>query len=218
MLADVNVHQRLRVGCSRSRLGVTLVAYAYRRTLNVTPMKKLTKRVLITGMSGSGKSAVTQELIARGFLAIDLDTAEWSEWVDTDSDALTPGRGKDWIWREGRVRTLLSEPKDVPLFVSGTAANMGQFYSLIDLVILLSAPVATIMERLEARPAGVYGHSVEDRRKVNTLISTIEPLLRKSADHEIDTRSPTHTTVDEILRLANVFGAGAAKMWQEAAP
>jgi len=49
------------------------------------------KRVLITGMSGTGKSSVIQELVARRYQAYDLDTPEWSEWIDTDpSDVLTP--------------------------------------------------------------------------------------------------------------------------------
>jgi shikimate kinase len=164
--------------------------------------RKCMKRVLITDMSGSGKSSVIQELVARGYQAHDLDTPEWSEWIDTDpSDVLTPTRGKDWVWREDRVRALLSKPEDGTLFIGGCAENMGQLFSLIDAVILLSAPVATIMERLRSRSPGSYGSVAEERRKVNDLISTIEPLLRKSADYEIDTRRPTHATVDEILRI-----------------
>jgi dephospho-CoA kinase len=40
------------------------------------------KRILITGMSGTGKSAVIVELMRRGYRAIDLDTPEWSHWID----------------------------------------------------------------------------------------------------------------------------------------
>lgn len=159
------------------------------------------KRVLITGMSGTGKSSVIQELVARGYQAYDLDAPEWSEWIDTDpSDMLTPTQGKDWVWREDRVRALLSKPGDGMLFISGCAENMEQLFPLIDAVILLSAPVATIMERLATRSTG-YGRVAEERRKVTHLISTIEPLLRTSADYEIDTRRPIHATVDEILRI-----------------
>jgi shikimate kinase len=161
------------------------------------------KRVLITGMSGTGKSSVIQELAARGYRAYDLDTPEWSQWVDAAaSDALTPAEGKDWVWREDRVRRLLATPEDGALFVSGCADNMGSLYPLIDTVILLSAPVETIMERLAARSPGGYGNSAGERRKVSELISTIEPLLRVSAHHEIDTRAPVPATVDEILRVA----------------
>jgi len=39
-------------------------------------------KVLITVMSGSGKTAVIGELQARGFTAIDLDTPDWSHWVN----------------------------------------------------------------------------------------------------------------------------------------
>jgi shikimate kinase len=160
------------------------------------------KRVLITGMSGTGKSSVIQELAARGYRAHDLDTEEWSQWIDAaPSDALTPAARRDWVWREDRVRALLSTPAAETLFISGCAENMGRLYPLIDTVILLCAPVETIMERLTARSTGRYGNAAEERQKVAELIATIEPLLRKSAHHEIDTRRPVATTVDAILRL-----------------
>lgn len=164
------------------------------------------KRVLITGMSGTGKSAVIRQLTARGYQAHDLDAPDWSTWIDADpSDRLTPARGKDWVWREDRVRALLSQPDDgsenETLFIAGCAENMAQFYPLIDAVILLSAPLATIMERLRTRTAGSYGHVAEEQRKIYELITTIEPLLRQSADHEIDASGSVAATVDEILRL-----------------
>jgi shikimate kinase len=161
------------------------------------------KRVLITGMSGTGKSSVILELAARGYRAYDLDTPEWSQWVDAAaSDTLTPAEGKDWVWREDRVRELLSKPGDGTLFVGGCAENMKRLFPLIDTMILLSAPVETIMLRLAARSRGGYGNTADEWRKVSELIRTIEPLLRESAHHEIDTRGPVAATVDEILRVA----------------
>ena len=161
-------------------------------------------RILITGMSGTGKTSVIQEMIARGHRAIDLDTPEWSEWVAAaPGDALTPAEGRDWVWREDRVRTLLSRPDHETLFIAGCAENMGRLFPLIDAVILLSAPAATIMERLLTRSSGSYGSVAEERQKAAGLIATIEPLLRKSADHEIDTGKPVHATVDEILGIVN---------------
>ena len=162
------------------------------------------KRVLITGMSGTGKSAVVRELTARGYRAHDLDTPEWSEWVDADhSDDLTPVRGKDWVWREDRVRALLSAPGEGTLFISGCAENMGRLLPLIDVVILLCAPIDTLMERLAARSIDGYGHTAAERAKVADLVAVVEPLLREGSDHEIDTRQPVHVTVDAIVRLVS---------------
>ena len=160
------------------------------------------KRVLITGMSGTGKSAVVRELAARGHWAVDLDTPEWSRWVDVDaSDTLTPGQGRDWVWREDRVQALLSGDSEGTLFISGCAEKMERLFPLIDTIILLSAPVATIMKPLEARSFDGYGNTDQERQRVGELIATIEPMLRESASHEIDTRRPVQATVDEILKL-----------------
>lgn len=161
------------------------------------------RRVLITGMSGAGKSTVVGALAARGHRAVDLDTPVWSHWVDAEpADTLTPAPGKDWVWREDRVRALLWRRDPEPLFVGGCAQNMARLFPLLDTIILLTAPVATIMGRLEARSPAQYGGTEEDRRKVGELLATIEPLLRQSADHEIDTSGPVHATVDEILAAA----------------
>ncbi len=74
------------------------------------------KRVLITGMSGTGKSTVIAKLAARGYKAIDTDYGDWHEWVDVAGE-------RDWVWREDRIQQLLmTEDADV-LFVSGTSSN-----------------------------------------------------------------------------------------------
>lgn len=89
-------------------------------------------------MSGTGKSAVIQELASRGYPAHDLDTPEWSEWIDAaPSDGLAPVQGKDWVWRENRVRELLSGSEEGTLFISGCAENMVRLFPLIDCIILL---------------------------------------------------------------------------------
>lgn len=72
---------------------------------------------------------------------------------------------------------------------------------LLDIVILLSVPTATMVERMAARAPGGYGSSEDERRRAVGLKDTIEPLLRETADHEIDTRRPVGATVDETLRL-----------------
>jgi broad-specificity NMP kinase len=160
------------------------------------------KRVLITGMSATGKSSVIKELSVKGFEAVDLDTSEWSHWVDVDpADTLTPRKGKDWVWREDRVRELLSAPREKPLFVSGCAENMKRLFPWIDRIVLLSAPLPTILERLAQRGPGAYGHLEDERANVVELILTVEPLLRQSAHFEITTTKSLSELAEEIAAI-----------------
>lgn len=66
------------------------------------------KRVLLTGMSGTGKSTVIREFAASGYKAIDTDSDEWSEWVNVDSDRSGSPAEQDRVWREERIQRLLA--------------------------------------------------------------------------------------------------------------
>ncbi|HYE05778.1 MAG TPA: AAA family ATPase [Planctomycetota bacterium] len=167
------------------------------------------KRILLTGLSGTGKSTVIGALAARGHEAIDLDSDAWSHWVDcADDPALGPPveAGRDWVWREDRVRGLLEREGSGDLFVSGCAMNMRQFYPRLDHVILLSAPAAVISERLTTRTTNPYGRRPEELARVLDQIRTIEPMLRRGAGHEIDTSAPLDQVVRRVLEIARASG------------
>jgi shikimate kinase len=161
-------------------------------------------RILLTGMSGTGKSTVIAELAARGYQAFDLDSDAYSEWVAVPADSDIPGTpvepGRDWVWREDRVQALLTS--DTPLlFVSGCASNMKKFRAQFTTVILLSAPSELILQRLANRTNNPYGKRPEEAARVLDLIQTVEPLLRKSANHEIDTSMPLKEVLARVLQL-----------------
>jgi dephospho-CoA kinase len=159
------------------------------------------KRVLITGVAGTGKSTVTAELAARGFHAVDADDPAFSEVVGVPEETLTGlGSGTDWVWREDRIANLLSSHDEGTLFVSGTSPNQGTFYSQFDHVVLLVAPPALIAERLATRTTNDFGKIPDELARVLQLQEDVEPLLRRGADLELDTSAPLDEVVAAILR------------------
>lgn len=162
------------------------------------------KRVLLTGMSGTGKSTVISALAARGYKAVDLDCDAFSEWVELNGTAGTPGSpvepDRDWVWRADRVQALLSTEDTDVLFLSGCAPNMGQFLPQFDHVILLSAPAAVIVERLGARTNNPYGKHPDQVARVLGLLETVEPVLRRAAGYEIDTSVCLDDVVAAVLQ------------------
>jgi shikimate kinase len=160
------------------------------------------KRVLVTGMSGTGKSTVIRELAARGYKAVDTDSDEWSEWVTVVEDG--PARlaaEPDWVWREDRIRRLLATEDADALFVSGCKSNQGKFYAQFDHVVLLSAPAELIVERLATRTNNPYGKHPDELARVLRHLQTVEPLLRRGASLEVDTSAPVAQVVATILGL-----------------
>jgi dephospho-CoA kinase len=153
-------------------------------------------KVLVTGMSGTGKSACLELLDARGYHCVDTDTDEWSTWA-TQSDG-----SPDWIWREEAIDLLLDTYEQGQLFVAGCKTNQVKFYTRFDHVVLLSAPAEVILERVTSRTTNPYGKSDHEMQEILRYLNEIEPRLRATATIEIDATAPLLDVVDQLQRLS----------------
>ena len=164
------------------------------------------RRILLTGLSGTGKSTVIGALAAHGYKAVDADCEEFSQWVQVNDDSSASASpveaGRDWVWREDRIQDLLSTEDTDVLFLSGCAENMPKFFPQFDSIVLLSAPADVIVERLRTRTGNQYGKHPDEIARVLDLIESVEPLLRRAAGHEIDTSVSLEKVVMTVLRLA----------------
>ncbi|NYF17891.1 shikimate kinase [Microbacterium sp. AK009] len=143
-------------------------------------------RILITGMSGAGKSTLLAELARRGHLT-----------VDTDHDGWTDGDGGPWD--EERMARLLATREHV--VVSGTAENQGLFRDRFAHIVLLSAPIEVLLERVRRRTDNPYGKTPEQQDDIRRYTIEVEPLLRRSATLELDGRRPVSELADEVEAL-----------------
>jgi broad-specificity NMP kinase len=150
------------------------------------------RRVLVTGMSGTGKSTALVALAKRGFQVIETDEAPWSEWSETDGG---------YVWREDLIAELLSRDGGPTLYVSGTVSNQGRFYPRFDAVVLLSAPLDVLLRRLETRTTNDYGKAAEERALILGQVAEVEPLLRATCTHEIDATLPIGDVVAQLVEI-----------------
>ena len=148
----------------------------------------------MTGMSGTGKSSALAELRLRGFETVDTDEPGWTEWSDEEDG---------YVWREERMAELLARDRETPLLVSGTVSNQGRFYPNFDAVVLLSAPVEVLLDRIAGRTTNDYGKSGEERALIVEHLAEVEPLLRATCTHELDASRPLSEVVDELARIAS---------------
>ena len=149
------------------------------------------RAVLVTGMSGVGKSTVLAELAHRGFAAVDTDDDGWIEVV-----------GGEPLWREPLIQELLDRPRETPLIVQGTVANQGHFYDQFDAIVLLSAPIDVVLRRIGGRTNNPFGKTPEERSQILADFAEVEPQLRQAATHEIRTDRPLSEVVDIVAGIA----------------
>jgi dephospho-CoA kinase len=158
-------------------------------------------KILVTGMSGTGKSTALRALAARGHRTVDTDSDRWSRWVTS------PDGSTDWIWREEAITDLLTGHRTGSLFVAGCKSNQGEFYPHFDHVVLLSAPAEVLLARIEARTDNPYGKSPAERAAVLDHLAHVEPLLRATATAEINAAAPIDDVVRRLERLPGVVTA-----------
>jgi dephospho-CoA kinase len=156
--------------------------------------------IFITGMSGTGKSTALTELARRGYKVVDTDYGNWSVAVPLPS-----GQGFQQLWHEDRMSDLLSQHDESALFISGCVSNQVKFYPQFDAIVLLSAPLDTIIERVRTRNNNPFGKTAEDRQRIKSDFAAVEPLLRAGATAEINTQKPIHAVVDELEAIANAI-------------
>lgn len=159
-------------------------------------------RILITGMSGTGKSSALAELGRRGYRVVDTDDPGWRDYRAHDEPRDELHRG-EWLWVEERITDLLDSDDGRSLFVQGTVRNQGRFYHRFDAVVLLSAPAEVIMDRVARRTTNDYGKSPVERAMILDDLATVEPLLRAGCTHELDAARPLDEVVADLIAIAS---------------
>jgi broad-specificity NMP kinase len=161
------------------------------------------RNYLIEGSSGTGKSAVWEELQKRGYRAINGDR-ELAYRGDPETGRRIEGSGfGSHIWDVDKVREIVSNKDDDVAFFCGGSRNFHKFIDLFDKVFVLDVEIETLRERLDRRTA--------DDWDVNNPANNTDFVLRLHVTKEdlpdgitINTARPINEVVDIILECTEV--------------
>lgn len=151
-------------------------------------------RVLLTGMSGTGKSTLVRELRARGLTAFDAD----------DDGFTQPRAGGRWGWRRDQVAALLAKHRGSLVFFAGCSEEQADLP--FDQRILLTAPETTMVARLASRTTNRYGSAEVELAQILSDLEDVEPVLRETADLVLSTAAPVAAVADAILMHVTLGG------------
>ena len=160
-------------------------------------------KILITGLSGAGKSSVIEALATLGHRAVDLDDDGWSIWLPCTANSTGAKPDHDWLWHERRLTDLLSGHTEGPLFLGGCAPNMGRFTPHFDRVVLLRACLDLLLDRVSRRTGNQYGKTAREARQIAANHDTVEPLLRRASTHEVDADRALEVVGADVLAIAD---------------
>lgn len=113
-------------------------------------------------------------------------------------------------WRTDALAQRLEADPERTTFVVGCAEEQAALYDRFKAIILLSAPIEVMIERIDTRVDHAFGRNLSEMARILADLRMVEPLLRRSCTHEIVTTLPLSMVVERILEIASALQTAAS--------
>ena len=172
----------------------------------------MSKSILVTGVSGSGKSTICRELKRRGYEAYDIEKIRSlfsmvqrrtgrvvREWDNSDLRLI---KQMDWICNRERLAKLIHRNTGGIVFYCGTATNIGDIRDLFDQVLLLKCSPRVLRERLKSRATNDFARNPRVLAWVLRSKNRWESEISHGETAVVDANGSVTETTDGVLRGA----------------
>lgn len=165
------------------------------------------RNFLVEGGSGTGKTAVGNELARRGYHAIhgDRELAYQGDPVTgLPIEGVTGLAIHDHhLWSAEQVRAIVADRQANVTFFCGGSRNASSFIDIFDGVFVLTVDTETLARRLDERPDNEWGgrgrHA--ERELIMRLNTSRQDIPKKHV--AIDATASLNVVVDQILALSD---------------
>ena len=170
------------------------------------------KKFCITGVSGTGKSSVIEELKKKGINAFDIDAMdELCHWRDEEQGKRVeyyPGIGKEWLDKhyyfcDTKKLKAIMDSCDGPVVVAGLASNQEEFLALFDKVFLFYCDKKIFLQRLDNRENHDFARDKSEQEHILGYYKELEAEMREYGAVPIDTNAQINEIVNKIITEIN---------------
>ncbi len=169
-------------------------------------------KIYVTGISGTGKTTISEKLKKMGFYTISIDETDGlCSWVHKETKekikrSIELNRDftskHQWVCDIDYLEKLINVDEN-PIFVLGITSNQKDFLNLFDKVLLLQCEPDIFLKRLKVRTNNDYGKDEAIRNHILEWYGGFESKLLKNGAVSIDAGMPINEVVAEVVRQAN---------------
>jgi dephospho-CoA kinase len=169
----------------------------------------MNKSILITGIAGTGKSAVCDELNKLGYKAFGIEDIDGlftmvnkktgKPFKNYDDDNLKMVKQLDWICDIKKLQRLMRKNSDGIVFYCGTASNLDDLLPLFDKIFLLKISQKILRERLSTRTSNDFARTAEVQKWVFSWKTWWENHMKEKGAIVIDASRSLREIAKDII-------------------
>ncbi len=169
----------------------------------------MNKSILITGVTGTGKSAVCDELNKLGYKAFGIEDIDGlftmvhkktgKPFKDYDNDDFEKVKQADWICDKKKLQRLMQKNSKGVVFYNGTASNLDDLLPLFDKIFLLKVDKKILLKRLSTRTSNDFARTTEVQKWVFSWKTWWENNMREKGVTVIDANRSLRKVANDII-------------------
>ena len=169
----------------------------------------MAKSILITGISGSGKSSISKKLNELGYKSYGIEEIKslfslrdkkTGREIKNHNNNLQSVKQHSWICDKNKLQKIITKNKDKTTYYCGMASNLNEIISLFDKIFLLKINKKNLNERLNNRTTSGFGHALNVRKWIFNGEKSLEIAMSKKGAIIIDANNSLNIIVKNIIK------------------